>query len=589
MSMLFELTLLVDIFAMAISLWMAFYLFARGFPSRITLRAVVVLLLLSTFFFTVNYDLFHEMVGTVALRAALVIVGLGTWYSLTCHLISVRSRERLRWAEISIYILCGLTAILMLTSSDIFSGKQGSPPSMPNMRIGAPSVLYLFFLLLVSLGIFYNLFTDKRIGLTPQGKYFLLASILIISAVGYGVLAVTRTSPLPRLIMDILILSGLTLLGVSVARHQTLVERRTTLQDFPVSGLAVLGLSALYAFLALRWELPLDMIAVVVAIAILTHSFYDLVREFLERLHVRNESSFRRQLRQLESESFDEEALQTRLQEGLELLCETLKSPGGFIAVRRGENFIVIATQQSLMHGRQLSPGAVACDDVCRPDGNQLSGIVWIAPAFDAKTQIAIVGLSQPRARLDYSASDLDLLAEVADHVGTIISLSNPQLHKIEKIRELATESQANATELNSSAAELMATLTTHPDPEFIKMIEEGLRHLSDSIALGQSPLTDWAKISGESHVERGKKLQSFLRDSIESLRPVGTRPSEPLPRTWYNYAVLYDAYVEGIPNREIMSRLYVSEGTFHRIRRNAVRGLARLTMEKGETLHKSQ
>ena len=68
--------------------------------------------------------------------------------------------------------------------------------------------------------------------------------------------------------------------------------------------------------------------------------------------------------------------------------------------------------------------------------------------------------------------------------------------------------------------------------------------------------------------------------DSIDALHPGGARPAEPLPRAWYNYVVLHDAYVEGLPNRELMSRLYVSEGTFHRTRRNAVRGLARLLLE---------
>ncbi len=579
--MLFELTLLVDITAMAVSLWMAFYLFARGFPSQITLRSVIVFLLLFVFFFSVNYDLFHPSASTVALRAALVTLGLGTWYGLTYQLTSVRSREKLRWLGVSIYILCGITTILILGGSNLFSDEQGNALDMPHMNIGLSSVVYTCFLLLCSFGILYNLFTDKRVGLTPQGKYFLIASILIISAVGYGVLAVTNTSPLPRVTMDMLILSGVTLLGVSVARHQTLVERRTTFQDFPVSGLTVLGLSALYAFLAMRGGLPLDMIIVVVAIVIMTHSLYDVVREFLERSRIHRESSFRRQLRQLESESISEEDLRTRLRDGLKLLCQTLESSGGFIAVRQGESFVVIATQGSLVEGSNISPAIVACEDLSRLENDRLSDIVWIAPAMEAETQIAIVGLGPSRARMDYSTRDLDLLADVADHVGTIISLSNLQPRKTEKLLNLVAESQEDAIEINSSADEMIATITTHPDPEFIKMIEDGLRHLTDTIALGQSPLAEWAQIDGGSHVERGKKLQGFLTDSIELLRPAGTRPVEPLPRVWYNYVVLYDAYVEGVPNREIISRLYVSQGTFNRIRRNAVRGLARLMREK--------
>jgi DNA-binding NarL/FixJ family response regulator len=87
--------------------------------------------------------------------------------------------------------------------------------------------------------------------------------------------------------------------------------------------------------------------------------------------------------------------------------------------------------------------------------------------------------------------------------------------------------------------------------------------------------------IRGESHVERGKRLQQLLTESIEAFRPAEKRPPEPLPRVWYNHAVLHDAYVEGVPNREIMARLYISEGTFNRTRRNALRGFARLLVEK--------
>ena len=67
--MLFNITLLVDLIAMATTLWGAFYLFARGFPSGIALRAASVLLLLAVFFFGAYNNLFHQVVGTAAWRA----------------------------------------------------------------------------------------------------------------------------------------------------------------------------------------------------------------------------------------------------------------------------------------------------------------------------------------------------------------------------------------------------------------------------------------------------------------------------------------------------------------------------------------
>ena len=379
--------------------------------------------------------------------------------------------------------------------------------------------------------------------------------------------------------MDLLIFSGVFLLSLSVARHQTLLERRTTIQDFLITTFTILGLSGIYAYIGWRLSLPIEMMATGVGLAILTHSFYDLVREFLERLRIRQEGAFRKQLRQLEWAG--ENALRHRLQEGLDLLCQTLNAPSGLIAVRSGEEFLVTATQHSVPLESHISADQVSFEDISQPRDGQLRQLAWIAPSFDGQTQIAFVGIGKPKARLNYSASDLELLAEVADQIGTIVSLNNLRPQQNNQIRQLVVESQANVTELNSIAGEMIDAIATHPDPEFIKMVEDALRHLHDYIDLGQSRLADWAKVDGGSHVERGRQLQQLLNDSIESLRPAEKRPGEPLPRVWYNYAVLHDAYMEGVQNREIMARLYISEGTFNRTRRNAIRGLARLLVEK--------
>jgi hypothetical protein len=175
------------------------------------------------------------------------------------------------------------------------------------------------------------------------------------------------------------------------------------------------------------------------------------------------------------------------------------------------------------------------------------------------------------------------LLSEVAEHVGKIVSIRESRLILQPVIERLPERSQINA-----AADEMIASISTSLDAEFVKLVEDALRHFSDYMALGQSPLAEWAGIRAASHVERGKELQKFLADAIDSFRPAGTRPPEPLPRVWYSYAVLYDAYVEGVPNREIMARLYISEGTFNRTRRNALRGLARLLMERTKTTDSS-
>jgi GAF domain-containing protein len=369
------------------------------------------------------------------------------------------------------------------------------------------------------------------------------------------------------------------LLSLSVARHQALLERRTTLQDFPITTVTILGLAGIYAYVAWQLGLPVEDLAVVVGLSILTHAVYDLVRELLDRVRMRREGAFRKQLRQLESTG--QNVLRERLQEGLDLLCQNLQASGGLIAVRSDDKFVVTATRHSAPLDSHLPENLVSFDELCQPEDDQLSTLAWIAPSFDGQRQIALVGIGKPRSRPQYSTSDLDLLSEVADQIGTIVSLNNLRPRENDRIHQLVAMSQENATELNSMAGEVIDTITANPDPEFIKMVEDALRHLQDYIVLGQSPLAEWAKVGGDSHVERGKQLQQRLMDAIDSLRPAEKRPGEPLPRVWYNYAVLHDAYVEGAQNREIMARLYISEGTFNRTRRNALRGLARLLLEK--------
>src|SRR6266498_690181 len=263
--MLLQATLIVDLVAMATTLWGAFYLFARGFPSWITLRAVIVLLLLSMFFFGAYNNLFHQVDGTAAWRAVLLILGLGTWYSLTYRLMSPQGRERLRWVEVSVYLLGGVTATLVLATLNAFVAEQGNALYVAHMGLSLPFILYGIFQFVVSVGILYNLLTDNKIGLTKQGRYFLAASLFPAAAVVFGVVGLAVAPAMPRVIPDLLIFGGVFLLGISVARHQTMMERRTTIQDLPLSALAVLVLAGLYAYIALRWGVPLERIGAVVA------------------------------------------------------------------------------------------------------------------------------------------------------------------------------------------------------------------------------------------------------------------------------------------------------------------------------------
>jgi hypothetical protein len=85
--------------------------------------------------------------------------------------------------------------------------------------------------------------------------------------------------------------------------------------------------------------------------------------------------------------------------------------------------------------------------------------------------------------------------------------------------------------------------------------------------------------------LDRGKAVHEILLEAIDKLRPETPIARDPPPREWYPYLILRDAYLEEKSNRDIMLALYISEGTFNRTRRAAIRSVARTLGEMEEML----
>jgi hypothetical protein len=111
-------------------------------------------------------------------------------------------------------------------------------------------------------------------------------------------------------------------------------------------------------------------------------------------------------------------------------------------------------------------------------------------------------------------------------------------------------------------------------------LVEGALRHLNDLPTLSQHPLL--AELPalvqmGGTPLERAARLRHELDQAIERLRPPGARPSPGASALggWLHYLVLKEAYVDGRPNKQVMQRYALSEGTFHRARRRAIDAVA--------------
>jgi hypothetical protein len=118
------------------------------------------------------------------------------------------------------------------------------------------------------------------------------------------------------------------------------------------------------------------------------------------------------------------------------------------------------------------------------------------------------------------------------------------------------------------------------PETDWRALVEGALRHLNDLPALAEHPLLRQmpgvSKPAGTPLEEAGA-LRNALEQAIERLRPAGARPSPGSSAVggWLHYLVLREAYVDGRPNKQIMQRYALSEGTFHRARRRAIDAVA--------------
>lgn len=558
--MLVAITHTTHFLAMTISLWMAFYLFARGFPNRITLRVVLALLAIAIFFLDTYNHFYTPQKNTNPLRAALLVIALICWYSTTFTLLAPKTQTRFRWMEITIYLL-GAFSVILLTFTKSDTMQDVSTLYTAKLESNFINILYGATQITAVMGVLFNLSVQERIRRTTEGKYYFTASVFLVLAFVYGIVSLVSESIFPRVIEDGFVFGGIFLLGISVARHQSMVERRTIWQDFPIAMLGMTGIVVFYMTICYFFGVSNHLLGTIAALVITTHSMYDLGREAVERWRKLEEDRFRR--KSLFAKKLVDEALDSYLDEELALLLKTLNASGGLIATKREDKLIVTASRRSLQTQSEIPKPSIPSESLFRPE-DTIPGLAWVSQAFEGMDPIVLVGIGPSNTKLEYSTGDLELLDEFTDQIGTLISISNSRNNGIQPTVSYVAESLALPSEA-----------------DWVKMVDDGLRRFADYVSLGQSPLADQVGAGGKSHIERGKQVQMVLREAIQSLRPEGERPPEPLPREWYNHVVLHDAYVKGVPNREVMARLYVSEGTFHRIRRHAVRGVAKYLIEK--------
>ena len=126
-----------------------------------------------------------------------------------------------------------------------------------------------------------------------------------------------------------------------------------------------------------------------------------------------------------------------------------------------------------------------------------------------------------------------------------------------------------------------MATLDLQ-NHAFDGLVTDALEHLWDFSHLGNHPLAELESVKRQTsgspdltHLDAGRALSDLLQAAIEDLKPVKKQRKFSRERTFST--ILYKAYVEGIPNKQIAESLGIAERTLYRYKTRAIRVVAHI------------
>jgi hypothetical protein len=162
--------------------------------------------------------------------------------------------------------------------------------------------------------------------------------------------------------------------------------------------------------------------------------------------------------------------------------------------------------------------------------------------------------------------------------------------HDVQQLRaNLATVAQdaALSPSLGPLLAEAQEDLNEVSATHLVRLTEQALRRLNQPAALARSPLfaelphvlgvapaANGSSASSPTPLERARLLREVLVEAIEGLKPADGDVGIGSPGG-LQYNILREEYLQGLLNKQIMARHSVSEGTFHRNRRQAIWTLA--------------
>jgi hypothetical protein len=605
--MLYPFTVVINFIAMAVAVWLGIYIVTRSPRSGIAWLAGLALWSIAGFFFNVLLALnpppspallplwmrpllwfwpkgaFDNGWGNW-LQGWQVTPAIMIWHHVTL-LIRSGCMNPWRWTRVILGYAIAIIAIIgQRYTSLVFTTTNGDPLYLTTLVPGPLYPVYMLALFVFTFLSLVNLIRSARAAPTlVQRKQLnlMVAATLIAGLAGpISFLSFKLNFLMPRVTVTLLLGCAIFMIGYGVARYSAFMEGRVIGRDFLYNGVVILLIATVYLLVVwssvVVYGVPVVGVAIVAILAILTHSLVDIGRRVFDFVFYSRETrELRAGLPRLTQQAYQAEALGENLSTALETLCGFVRATYGLIILFKDDKLHLAASYRWRYILPNLQLSVLRSDDVVRLSAGKfmppLEEAALLVPLYAGETQQGVLILGRPENALSYSNADIERLLDASDRIADLI-------------RDARRESEhlAQLTQMVQSPLQRF-----HLDGEIpARTVEEALRNLYDYAYLSDSPLSKLRQVqrmsadSRNTHLDRGKLVYQTILDALEKLRPPGELPHEPVPRQWYPYLILYSAYLENKPNNEIMTRLYISEGTFNRTRRAAIRSLARTLSE---------
>ncbi|HET9907277.1 MAG TPA: hypothetical protein VFQ23_11565 [Anaerolineales bacterium] len=605
---LYQVTFTVNFVALIASLWLGMYLVTRNPRVPTAWLTALTLWSLGGLFFNVLLALnpppdptFRpaglrflfpfwpsgevEDKATAWLQGWSVIPSIAFWHHATL-LMRPGKMNPWRWTRVVFTYIVAIAAIAVQTFTQIlFSVEGGDPLYLNSLRAGPLYSVFGVALIALTIMSIINLARSAYVAPTEIVRRQLLT--LVGATVFTGLIGpVSLVSsgldlfPMPMVVMSGVLAVFVAMIGYGVARYSALVEKRTIDRDFFYNLIGVIVMVSIYTLaawvLVFAYQAPRVIVIVFPLLGVLTHTGLNAASIFLDWFFYRGETRRLRfnlhSLRRLAGES---ENMKILLEQILGALCVPIKATYALVLTFEDATARQVADFRWKNPRLELPSGMLTADDVLHLTPKQfpapLEDAALLIPLYIESEQIGALVLGRPTNGLRYAHADLERLLYPSDQIAEALFLSRQNTERLEKVALLADAQPAPpAREFNIP----------------VNVVENALRNLFDYAYLADTPMAEMELVRArlaagkKTHLERGKTVQAVLLEALEHMRPSSEVPRDPPPREWYPYVIIHDAYVNGKQNRDVMSRLYISEGTFNRTRRAAITSLARALVE---------